>query len=103
MWGDASDILYVVNFLCFLFVIRGRKKNTHGIISCYRISLRGTETPNLFNFVIAGRNVNYDKLVENEAELKNCFYENTGRRSDLKFLEIPWMSQYTCVDSFHLY
>ncbi|KAF9478246.1 hypothetical protein BDN70DRAFT_880202 [Pholiota conissans] len=68
MWGEASDVL---------------------------ISLRATETPKLFNFVIGGRNVNYPRLAQNEDELKKCFYENTGRRTDLTFVEIPWMSQYT--------
>ncbi|KAF8956927.1 pentachlorophenol 4-monooxygenase [Flammula alnicola] len=68
MWGDAANIL---------------------------ISLRATETPKLFNFVVGGKNIKYSELAKNEALLKNCFVENTGRRPDLKFLEIPWMSTYT--------
>lgn len=60
-----------------------------------RISVRATETPKLFNFVIGGKNINYTKITQNEAEIKKCFYEHTGQRSDIKVLDIPWMSQYT--------
>ncbi|PPQ90774.1 hypothetical protein CVT25_010163 [Psilocybe cyanescens] len=67
MWGEASDVL---------------------------ISLRGTETPKLFNFVVGGKKINHTDLSSSEAILKKCFMDNTGNRSDLKFAEIPWMSHY---------
>ncbi|KAF9054420.1 pentachlorophenol 4-monooxygenase [Panaeolus papilionaceus] len=68
MWGDASDVL---------------------------ISLRATETPKLFNFVIGGKNIVHRELTNNEEALKRCFKEHTGTRNNLKFGDIPWMSHYT--------
>ncbi|KAH9479456.1 Flavin-dependent monooxygenase [Psilocybe cubensis] len=67
MWGEASNVM---------------------------ISLRGTETPKLFNFVVGGKKINHTELSNDVANLKRCFMENTGTRPDLKFTEIPWMSHY---------
>ncbi|KAF9563981.1 pentachlorophenol 4-monooxygenase [Agrocybe pediades] len=69
-----------------------------------RISLRGTETSNLFNFVVGGKNVNHAELSKDPDALRRCFMQNTGNRADLKFCNIPWMSHYTpnirMVDKF---
>ncbi|KAF8638953.1 hypothetical protein AX16_010427 [Volvariella volvacea WC 439] len=68
------------------------------------ISLRPTETPGLFNFMVAGRNINHRQLSSDQNALLRCFIENTGGRPDLSFGPIPWMSHYTpnirMVDKF---
>ncbi|KAF9005951.1 pentachlorophenol 4-monooxygenase [Cyathus striatus] len=86
MWGDAGSTLQVTHFplLTSLFYS-----------SFHRISLRGTETPNLFNFVVAGKHINHAALYTDQDSLRKCFSENTGRRDDLKFGTIPWVSHYT--------
>ncbi|KAJ3514986.1 hypothetical protein NLJ89_g2043 [Agrocybe chaxingu] len=68
IWGDSTDVM---------------------------ISLRATETPTLFNFLVGGKNVNHPALTASEDALKGCFVKHTGSRSDIKFGEIPWMSHYT--------
>ncbi|KAF9453539.1 pentachlorophenol 4-monooxygenase [Macrolepiota fuliginosa MF-IS2] len=77
IWGDATSIM---------------------------LSLRGTEEPNLFNFVIAGKNINHADLANDEIQLRKVFAESTGNREDLKFGECPWISYYTpnirIVDKF---
>ncbi|TFK39989.1 FAD binding domain-containing protein [Crucibulum laeve] len=66
--------------------------------------LRGTETPKLFNFVVTGPNINHKELFADQDTLRRCFYENTGKRPDVKFGDIPWISCYTpnirMVDKF---
>jgi hypothetical protein len=59
------------------------------------MSLRATETPGLFNFLVGGKNINHPMLSNNQDLLRKCFAENTGERPDLKFGNIPWMSHYT--------
>lgn len=64
------------------------------------MSLRGTEEPDLFNFVVAGKNINHAELANNPDQLRKVFMENTGNREDLKFGECPWISYYTSVLNF---
>ncbi|KAF9531782.1 pentachlorophenol 4-monooxygenase [Crepidotus variabilis] len=68
MWGDASDVL---------------------------ISLRATETTDLYNFLVGGKNIRYAELANNHEALKACFVQHTGRRQDLLFGTISWISTYT--------
>ncbi|KAF5383606.1 hypothetical protein D9615_003497 [Tricholomella constricta] len=68
MWGDASTLL---------------------------VSLRPTETPGLFNFIIAGPEINHSQLSNDESALRKCFAENTGSKTGLKFKEITWVNHYT--------
>lgn len=67
MWGDASDVL---------------------------VSLRPTETEGLFNFIIAGKNINKAEISATHDSVRDCFRRNTGNRKDIKFGEMPWMSYY---------
>lgn len=77
MWGEASDVL---------------------------ISLRPTETKGLYNFIIAGKDINNAELAASQDTIRDCFRKNTGNRKDIKFGEMPWMSYYTpnirMVDAF---
>jgi len=59
------------------------------------VSLRATETQNLFNFVIGGKDVNHGPLSGDEDLLRKCLWENSGRQKQLKFGKIPWLSHYT--------
>ncbi|RDB23743.1 Pentachlorophenol 4-monooxygenase [Hypsizygus marmoreus] len=77
MWGDANSIL---------------------------ISLRPTEVPTLFNFIIAGRDVNHSKLSTDKEAVRQLFMKNTGTKTNLKFTQVAWLSYYTpnirMVDKF---
>ncbi|KAF5362575.1 hypothetical protein D9756_002493 [Leucocoprinus leucothites] len=68
------------------------------------VSLRGTEEPGLFNFVLAGRGINHSELANDPDQLRKIFTEHTGNREDLIFKECPWISAYTpnirMVDQF---
>lgn len=63
-----------------------------------RVTLRGTEHPALFNFVIAGKNIHHAQLAHDQVLLKEMLIKNTNRK-DLKFGECPWISYYTSVPS----
>jgi len=67
-------------------------------VSC-RISLRPTDTANLFNFVIGG-NVDHIRLSSDEDSLKKFLMDNVGSETELKLGDIPWLSAFTCVQSF---
>ncbi|KAG6866549.1 hypothetical protein C0991_002034 [Blastosporella zonata] len=67
MWGDASTML---------------------------VSLRPTETPGLFNFIIAGHTINHAQVSSDEKALRKCLAENTGSKRGLKFKEITWVNHY---------
>ncbi|XP_006461992.1 hypothetical protein AGABI2DRAFT_186076 [Agaricus bisporus var. bisporus H97] len=58
-------------------------------------SLRATEEPGLFNFLLAGKNVNHAELAFNQDLLRKVLTEATGNRPDLVFRECPWISSYT--------
>ncbi|KAG2011728.1 pentachlorophenol 4-monooxygenase [Coprinopsis cinerea AmutBmut pab1-1] len=77
MWGDAADVL---------------------------VSLRPTETPGLFNFIIAGKCINHSEIASSDETVRQCFRRHVGNRTELKFGKIPWMSYYTpnirMVESF---
>ncbi|GLB41779.1 putative FAD binding domain containing protein [Lyophyllum shimeji] len=68
MWGDASSML---------------------------LSFRPTETPGLFNFVIAGPEIKHAQLATDERALRKFFEENAASENELKFKEITWVNQYT--------
>ncbi len=61
-----------------------------------RVSLRGTEEPDLFNFVIAGKNINQAQIANDQNLLREVIVKNTTRK-DLKLGECPWISYYTFV------
>lgn len=61
-----------------------------------RVSLRGTEEPDLFNFVIAGKNINQAQIANDQSLLREVIVKNTTRK-DLKLGECPWISYYTFV------
>lgn len=63
------------------------------------MSLRATEEPGLFNFLLAGKNVNHAELAFNQDLLHKIFTEATGSRPGLVFGECPWISAYTLVPS----
>ncbi|KAJ3571819.1 hypothetical protein NP233_g3493 [Leucocoprinus birnbaumii] len=68
------------------------------------LSLRGTEEPGLFNFVLAGKNINHSELANDPDRLRKIFTEVIGNHTELIFGECPWISAYTpnirMVDKF---
>ncbi|KXN86608.1 Pentachlorophenol 4-monooxygenase [Leucoagaricus sp. SymC.cos] len=58
------------------------------------VSLRGTEEPGLFSFVITGRGINHSELIGDPDKLRRTIREHTGNREDLEFGECPWISAY---------
>ncbi|KAH6915866.1 pentachlorophenol 4-monooxygenase [Coprinopsis sp. MPI-PUGE-AT-0042] len=67
MWGDASDVL---------------------------VSLRPTETPGLFNFMVAGKDINHAEIAASHDTVRQCLQHNVGKHQ-LGLGDIPWMSYYT--------
>ncbi|KAF8075005.1 FAD binding domain-containing protein [Lyophyllum atratum] len=67
MWGEAADVL---------------------------ISLRPTDTANLFNFIIGG-NVDHIRLPSDEDALKKFLVDNVGSETELKLGDVPWLSGFT--------
>ncbi|KAG5653406.1 hypothetical protein H0H81_000693 [Sphagnurus paluster] len=59
-----------------------------------RISLRPTETPHLFSFIIAGPEISHSRLSMDEGVIRRCFAENIGPQTELKFKDIPWVNYY---------
>ncbi|KIM40523.1 hypothetical protein M413DRAFT_445969 [Hebeloma cylindrosporum] len=57
-------------------------------------SLRPTETPSVYNFIIGG-NIDQDHICANEETLVEFLRESTGNRDDIKYGEIIVMSPYT--------
>jgi len=58
------------------------------------LSLRPTEVPSLFNFLLAGNDVNHAALAANPDAVRKFFADYTGDRKDLKFKELVWLSHY---------
>ncbi|TRM65347.1 FAD binding domain-containing protein [Schizophyllum amplum] len=67
MWGDASTSM---------------------------VSLRPTETPNLFNFMLAGKDVNHRELSKDEDGLRAALTAGTGGQDHLVFGDFRWVSHY---------
>ncbi|KAL0953688.1 hypothetical protein HGRIS_004884 [Hohenbuehelia grisea] len=79
MWGDASTTL---------------------------VSLRPTEDPHSFNFMIAGAHVNHTSLAHDRDAVINFIYDHTGRMQEegMNIREVTWLSHYKpnirMVDTF---
>ncbi|KAK0434565.1 FAD binding domain-containing protein [Armillaria borealis] len=77
MWGDAGSTL---------------------------ISLRPTETPSLFNFILTGKNIDNASMSHDLDGLRESFIRCTGAGESVKWGKITWVSNYRpnirMVDSF---
>ncbi|KAG6837349.1 hypothetical protein H0H93_010951 [Arthromyces matolae] len=58
------------------------------------VSLRPTETSDLFSFIISGNNINHNQLSSNEEALRNCLAETMDLGSSLKFKNFAWVNRY---------
>lgn len=63
-----------------------------------RLSLRPTEVPFMFSFLLSGSEIDHPHIVEHPEALASIFVEYTGRRKDLVFGEVVWLSQYRSVN-----
>ncbi|KAG6917066.1 hypothetical protein DXG01_004038 [Tephrocybe rancida] len=68
LWGDAKNVM---------------------------ITLRPTETPNLFNFGIAGLNVDHTHLSSDENALKKFLLDHIASETEIKLGDIAWLSLFT--------
>jgi hypothetical protein len=59
-------------------------------ITIFRASLRPTEVPNMYNFLLSGRDINHAELVAHPEALIPLFVEYTGGRKDIAFKDIVW-------------
>ncbi|KAF8891790.1 FAD binding domain-containing protein [Infundibulicybe gibba] len=76
-----------------------------GQASTILLSLRPTEIPSLFNYIIAGPDVDHAKLAEDEVALRKCFADQTrGRQDAVVFKDVLRKSLYVpqirMVDKF---
>ncbi|KAL1747961.1 FAD binding domain-containing protein [Schizophyllum fasciatum] len=58
------------------------------------VSLRPTETPNLFNFMVAGKDVNHAALSKDAEGLRAALIAGTGGPGHLTFGDFHWVSHY---------
>ncbi|KAF7309731.1 FAD-binding-3 domain-containing protein [Mycena indigotica] len=58
------------------------------------LSLRPTEVPFMFSFLLSGPEIDHSYIVQNPASLGSVFVEYTGRRKDLVFGDVVWLSTY---------
>lgn len=63
----------------------------------YRISLRPTEVPFMWSFLLQGPNIDHPYIVEHPEALAPIFVEYTGRRRDIVFGDVVWLSHYRYV------
>ncbi|KAG6866550.1 hypothetical protein C0991_002035 [Blastosporella zonata] len=68
--------------------------------SCSSISVRPTETPTVFSFMIGGLNVNHARLSSDEDSLRKFLLDNTACDTELKFGELGMNSG--IQDAFNL-
>lgn len=61
------------------------------------VSLRPTETPNLFNFMLAGKEVNHGALSKDADGLRSALIAGTGGQGHLTFGDFHWVSHYRSV------
>ncbi|KAF8159647.1 pentachlorophenol 4-monooxygenase [Crassisporium funariophilum] len=88
----------VENFIVGDVIVEGlAQKFWHmwGDLSNVMISLRGTETDQLFNLFIGGKNVNHPIITASDEALLKCLADNTGQRPDLNFKKVAWVSHYS--------
>ncbi|KAL0562715.1 hypothetical protein V5O48_019366, partial [Marasmius crinis-equi] len=64
-----------------------------GEASTNMISLRPTETPPLFNFILSGRDVDRERLISEEGSIQQFLADNISA-SELKFGAVTWKSTY---------
>ncbi|KAL1696622.1 FAD binding domain-containing protein [Schizophyllum commune] len=58
------------------------------------VSLRPTETPSLFNFMLAGKEVNHGALSKDADGLRSALIAGTGGQGHLTFGDFHWVSHY---------
>jgi len=51
----------------------------------------------MFNFIIAGPDIDHPKLFSDKEAVVKCLHDYTGQ-ADLNFGQIPWLSRYMLVD-----
>ncbi|KAJ6581423.1 FAD binding domain-containing protein [Mycena capillaripes] len=65
-----------------------------GEVGASWISLRPTEVPFMFNFLLSGPNIDHPYIVEHPEALASIFVEYTGGRRDIVFGDVVWLSHY---------
>ena len=63
-----------------------------------RTSIRNTETPGLFNFIVGGSHLdNIDEITASQDAVRAFLRERTSNRNDIKFGEVVCYSPYKYV------
>ncbi|KAF7356663.1 FAD-binding-3 domain-containing protein [Mycena venus] len=65
-----------------------------GEVGASWLSLRPTEVPYMFTFLLTGPNIDHAHIIEHREALGPIFVEYTGRRRDLVFGDVVWLSHY---------
>lgn len=71
-------------------------------LSLSSISIRPTEVPGVFNFIVTGHGINHEELFSSREALQKFLQETTGM-ADLKYGETSWISHYRLVTYIFLY
>ncbi|KAJ7760490.1 FAD binding domain-containing protein [Mycena metata] len=65
-----------------------------GEVGAAWLSLRPTEVPFMFSFLLSGSHIDHTHIVQHPEALASIFVEYTGGRQDLVFGEVVWLSTY---------
>ncbi|KAJ7180600.1 FAD binding domain-containing protein [Mycena filopes] len=65
-----------------------------GEVGASWLSLRPTEVPFMYSFLLSGSEIDHPYIVEHPEALAPIFVEYTGGRKDLVFGDVVWMSHY---------
>ena len=80
-----------------MFIVREASACTDGGIP-KRTSIRITETPGLFNFIVGGSQLdNIDEITSSQDAVRAFLREQTSNQSDIKFGEVICYSAYKYV------
>ncbi|KAJ7504459.1 FAD binding domain-containing protein [Mycena galericulata] len=65
-----------------------------GEVGAAWLSLRPTEVPFMWNFLLSGKDIDHKYIVEHPEALAPIFVQYTGGRRDLVFGDVVWLSHY---------
>ncbi|KAK0497238.1 FAD binding domain-containing protein [Armillaria luteobubalina] len=102
--GETSNIDKIVVGDIFIEGLEQEFWHMWGDAGSTLISLRPTETPSLFNFILTGKNIDNASMSHNLDGLRETFIRCTGAGNSVKWGKIAWVSNYRpnirMVDNF---
>ncbi|KAJ7890609.1 hypothetical protein B0H14DRAFT_3105362 [Mycena olivaceomarginata] len=92
--GETSNADRLVVGDVMVFGLDPKLWHMWGEVGAAWISLRPTEVPFMWSFLLQGPNIDHPYIVEHPEALAPIFVEYTGRRRDIVFGDVVWLSHY---------